>query len=255
MAAPEPAAALATVFLLGVALGLTACALTCLPFIGSYVFGRAQGFRAGLADAALFLCGRLLAYTALGALAGALGAWFVRGLAAGHGNLALGLAALLAAALLVAGGQAGAHGACGRLRAGALPPLLLGFALTLIPCAPLATLLAAAAGGGSAAQGALLGLAFGAGALVTPMLVLIPLTAGVGARLRLEQPWLAGLLRHGAAAVLALLGWRRLAAADEVLAAVALTATAAGALLPALRRRRRALPRPMHISFPAHSVK
>lgn len=237
MAAPDLTVTLAPVFLLGVSLGLTACAVTCLPFIGTYAFGRAAGYRSGLADAALFLCGRLIAYTLLAALAGGFGAWFVKHLAEGHGNLAIGLAALFSAALLVAGNRGSAHAACGRARQDALPPLLMGLALTMIPCAPLAALLASAAAGGSAGQGAMIGLAFGAGALLTPMLVLIPLTAHLGQRLRVDQPWLAGLLRHAAAAVLVMIGLRRIAAADEALAGAAMAVTLAGWTLIALRKR------------------
>lgn len=210
---PELAAggvSLFTVWLLGLSLGLTACAVTCLPFVGTWALGRAGGRREALLDTAAFLGGRLLAYSLLGALAGALGAWFVSELAAGWGHLAIGLSSL-AAALVLLWPRRSTPGTCAPLRRrAALSPLLLGIALTLIPCAPLATLLAACAAGGSAGEGASLGLAFGLGTVLTPLLVLMPASASLGRKLLAENRWLAPWLRGGAAAVLLLLAGRRL---------------------------------------------
>lgn len=225
--APESFTALTPVFLLGLSLGLTACAATCLPFIGTYVLGKAEGRRSGMIDAGLFLSGRLLAYTALGALAGGFGAWFVKHLAEGYGNLVIGTAALISAALLLERSTT-SHAACGTLQRKALSPLLMGVALTLIPCAPLATLLTSAAAGNSYANGALMGAVFGMGTLLTPMLVLIPATASLAESLRIDQPWVATLLRHFAAGVLVMIGLRRIAAVDESVAALALAAVLAG---------------------------
>jgi hypothetical protein len=91
-----------------------------------------------------------------------------------------------------------------------LSPFLLGSMLTLIPCAPLATLLAASAAGGSIGRGAYLGMLFGLGALMTPMLVMIPVAAGFGRHLRQECKWIAPWLRCGAATTLLILGKGRL---------------------------------------------
>lgn len=214
----EASTSLLTVFLLGVSLGLTACAVTCLPFIGTLTFGKAAGRQSGLVDMALFLGGRLAAYTVLGGLAGLLGAGFVKVLADGLGNVVIGLAACLTA-LLLAAQNSPDHARCGRPgKLAKMPPFALGVALTLIPCAPLATLLATAAAGQAAGQGALLGMIFGLGALLTPMLVLIPASASIAARLRADQPWLADVLRLGAALVLLLIGCRRIASVAPDLA-------------------------------------
>lgn len=232
----ETSTSLLTVFLLGVSLGLTACAVTCLPFIGTLAFGKAGGRRAGLIDTGLFLGGRLLAYSVLGGLAGLVGAGFVKWLAGGLGNLLIGVVACLTALLLAIPSRK-SHATCGRpQKLTNYPPFLLGIALTLIPCAPLATLLATAAAGSSVGQGALLGLVFGLGALLTPMIVLIPACASVGAHLRADQPWLADLLRLGAAVVLLLIGCRRIASVSpEMAVAVFVFCLCFGAWL--LRRR------------------
>lgn len=97
-----------------------------------------------------------------------------------------------------------------RRKTDSLPPLFLGAALSLTPCTPLASLLALAAHAGSAAQGAAYGLAFGLGAAMTPILVLVPLAGRLGRELRSGRAWLARWLLWGAAAVLILLGLRRL---------------------------------------------
>jgi thiol:disulfide interchange protein DsbD len=94
--------------------------------------------------------------------------------------------------------------------AGGTPPLLLGFSLSLTPCAPLASLLAVCAAAGSVRLGMANGVAFGLGAALTPLLVLLPLISLLGKNLRENREWLTRWIRWGAAAVLILLGLRRI---------------------------------------------
>ncbi len=208
----EPEVSLFSIFVLGVSLGLTACAVTCLPFIGTWAMGKGEGRKNGLWDTFMFLGGRLVAYASLGALAGFFGAWFVRELAAGAGNLLIGLTGLFAAASLIWPKKTDAHKTvCSAARSqGTLPPFFLGIGLTLIPCAPLATLLAAAAAANSPLQGLFFGFVFGLGTAVTPMLVFIPVMASIGQKLRAEHAWLTAWLRAGAAIVLATLSATRI---------------------------------------------
>lgn len=206
---PEAPVTLLSVWTLGLALGLTACTVTCLPFIGTWALGRAEAGRTSLVDTAAFLAGRLLAYACLGALAGVLGAWFVKELAGGFGNGIIGVSALAAALWLA--WPARAHASCAiQRRSASLSPFTMGAALTLIPCAPLATLLATCAASESLSGGAAYGLAFGLGAVITPMIVLVPAAASLGRLLRSHSPWLLPWIRYGAALVLMSLGLRRL---------------------------------------------
>lgn len=201
---PEPAG-VASAWLLGASLGLTACTVTCLPYIGAWVLARERG--TVLADTAAFLAGRVAAYALMGLAAGLAGAWLTRMLASGVGHVALGAAALLAGLWLLAGnGQRG----CSAGRRGGASPLALGFALSLTPCAPLASLLAFAAQAGSALSGLAYGLAFGLGAAVTPLLVLLPAFGWFGQRLRDSRAGLGLWLRRGAGAVLVVLGIYRI---------------------------------------------
>jgi len=223
---------LTTVWLLGVSMGLTACTVTCLPFMGTWALGRASGQREALLHTGVFLGGRIFTYTVLAALAGAAGLGLAKALGGTWGNVAIGGASILAGLWLLAK-PAGTGCSSGlmpstatasavppaptfavvhmhRRKGDSLPPLFLGAALSLTPCVPLASLLALAAHAGSAAQGATYGLAFGLGAAMTPILFLVPLAGRLGRELRAGRAWLSRWLLWSAAAVLIMLGLRRL---------------------------------------------
>ncbi len=225
---------LATVWLLGVSMGLTACTVTCLPFMGTWALGRASGQREAFVHTGVFLAGRVTTYTLLAALSGAVGFGLAQALGGPLGNTLIGAASVLAglwllakptgkacSAVLPAGRPSGrkrpeeaaptfAPVQVHRRKADSLPPLFLGAALSLTPCMPLASLLALAANAGSATEGAFFGLAFGLGAAMTPMLVLVPLAGRLGRELRAGRAWLSRWLLWSAAAVLILLGLRRI---------------------------------------------
>lgn len=198
-----------TVWLLGVSLGLTACTVTCLPFMGTWVLGRGGTQMQALRDTGLFVTGRILAYTMLGALAAAAGAWLSQVMRGGTGNLVIGFASIAAGVWLLR--SAKPHSPCGVARgAGGTPPLLMGFSLSLTPCAPLASLLAVCSAAGSIKLGMANGVAFGLGAALTPLLVLLPLISLFGKNLRENREWITRWIRWGAAAVLIVLGLRRI---------------------------------------------
>ncbi|MEW6293882.1 MAG: sulfite exporter TauE/SafE family protein [Pseudomonadota bacterium] len=212
---------LATVWLLGVSMGLTACTVTCLPFMGTWALGRASGQREAYLHTAVFLAGRVTTYTVLAALAGAAGLGLAQAMGGIWGNLVIGMASIFAGLWLLAKPTGKACGAVPpaptfapvhlhRRKADGLPPLFLGAALSLTPCTPLASLLALAAHAGSAVQGASYGLAFGLGAAMTPILVLVPLAGRLGRELRAGRAWLSRWLLWSAACVLIALGIRRL---------------------------------------------
>jgi thiol:disulfide interchange protein DsbD len=197
------------VWLLGVSLGLTACTATCLPFMGTWVLGRGGSQLQALRDTALFVTGRILAYTLLGAIAAGAGTWLAQVMRGGTGNFFIGAASIAAGLWLLQSSKA--HEPCNASRkAGGTPPLVLGFSLSLTPCAPLASLLAVCAAAGSIGWGMANGVAFGLGAALTPLLVLLPLISLLGKNLRDNRAWLTRWVRWGAAAVLIVLGVRRI---------------------------------------------
>ncbi len=198
-----------TVWLLGASLGLTACTATCLPFMGTWILGRGGSQMQALRDTSLFVSGRILAYTMLGALAAAAGSWLSQAMKGGSGNLFIGAASIAAGLWLLRTGKT--HAPCGvSKRVGSTPPLLLGFSLSLTPCAPLASLLAVCAAAGSVQLGMANGVMFGLGAALTPLLILLPLISLLGKQLRENRDWLTRWIRWGAAAVLIVLGLRRI---------------------------------------------
>lgn len=202
-------ASLFAVWMLGVSLGLTACTAACLPFMGTWVLGRGGTQIQALRDTALFVTGRILAYSLLGAVAAGAGTWLAQVMRGGSGNLVIGLASIVAGAWLLRSGKA--HAPCSVKRSmGTMPPLLLGFSLSLTPCAPLASLLAVCAAAGSIKLGMANGVAFGLGAALTPLLILLPLISLLGKQLRENREWITGWIRWGAAAVLVVLGLRRI---------------------------------------------
>jgi len=197
------------VWLLGVSLGLTACTATCLPFMGTWMLGRGGSQMQALRDTALFVSGRILAYTLLGAIAAGAGTWLAQVMRGGTGNFVIGAASIAAGIWLLR--SAGKHAPCSAARsAGGTPALVLGFSLSLTPCAPLASLLAVCAAAGSVGWGVANGVAFGLGAALTPLLILLPLISLLGKNLREDRAWITRWVRWGAAVVLIVLGLRRI---------------------------------------------
>ena len=200
---------LLAVWLLGVSLGLTACTATCLPFMGTWVLGRGGTQLQALRDTTLFVSGRIVAYALLGAVAAGAGSWLAQAMRGGSGNLVIGVASIGAGAWLLRSSRM--RPSCAAARgAGGTPPLLLGFSLSLTPCAPLASLLAVCAAAGSIKLGMANGVAFGLGAALTPLLILLPLISLLGKNLRENRAWLTRWIRWGAAVVLVVLGLRRI---------------------------------------------
>lgn len=197
-----------SVWLMGLSVGLTACTAVCLPFMGSWVVGRAEGASGGFRDAGLFVVGKVAAYTLLGGLAGAMGEWLLDVLEGETGHLVIGMSSLGAGLWLL--GSRGGGRCSGRLPGAHLPPLALGFALSLTPCAPLAALLAAAALSGEIGLGLGYGACFGLGAAATPLLIVVPALGAFGRALGTGRPGLGLWVRRGAGVVLLVLGIRRL---------------------------------------------
>jgi cytochrome c-type biogenesis protein len=197
------------VWLLGVSLGLTACTATCLPFMGTWVLGRGGTQMQAFRDTLLFVSGRILAYTSLGAIAAGAGTWLAQVMRGSTGNFIIGAASVSAGIWLLQSSRA--HAPCGVSgRKDITPPFVLGFSLSLTPCAPLASLLAVCAAAGSIRWGMASGVAFGLGAALTPLLILLPLISLLGKHLRENREWITSWIRWGAAAVLVALGLRRI---------------------------------------------
>ncbi|MCH9743042.1 MAG: sulfite exporter TauE/SafE family protein [Proteobacteria bacterium] len=193
-----------SVWALGASLGLTACTITCLPFMSSWVIARSGIQRKVLWwDAGLFVSGRIAAYMLLALTAAIIGKTLSDQLSHGIGNLLIALAAFFAAAWLMLDYRRSCNV---KDKQGAYPPFWLGFSLSFVPCAPLATLLALSAQVGSAWQGIGYGLSFGLGSALTPLLLVLPLLHKFSQQIRQQHHWLPIVMRWSAALVLVALG-------------------------------------------------
>jgi sulfite exporter TauE/SafE len=185
MAAESTALGFGAAALLGLGFGAGPCNIACLPYLGPVLL--ASGSRAGTGWRVLlpFALGRLLGYTLLGLAAGLAGTLAGSALPGAWVHQLLGLALVLVAAGLYLRRRQAAAAAPGagasavrvappRPAAPLLPGglFLLGLSMALNPCAPLGSVMLAAAAAGSAAAGLLLGLGFGLGAVLLPSLLL-----------------------------------------------------------------------------------
>jgi cytochrome c biogenesis protein CcdA len=208
--------------MLGLAFGAGTCSIVCLPLLGPALVGRGGGRAAAWLTVGAFSLGRLLGYTGIAAAAGLAGQamavespWLMR-LFTGLGCMLVGLVILVRAGRRSAGcGDKGSSTVrimrpmadTGRQRrAVASGSFAMGLGMAFSPCAPLGTVVFAAAALGSVAGGAMLGMAFGAGATVIPALLFGLGVSSVAWRLRLHLAGQRVLLERLAGGFLVLLG-------------------------------------------------
>jgi len=200
---PPAPVGLPLAFTLGLVFGMGPCLLACMPYLGPVFLNSDAGARQSWRLLLPVSLGRLTGYVGFGLASGLAGQAMGEAVGAETVAVVLGLAALLVGlALLRARGAGcaapGRDQPLRRLDGRPGTPLmpgglyLMGLAMALTPCAPLGLVLVAAAALASPVGGALLGLAFGLGALLVPNLVYGLGLAYFGRRLR-EQlgPWRA----------------------------------------------------------------
>lgn len=220
----DPAQPALSALLLGVVYGATFCTLTCSPFIASYIIGTDRGTRRGVWLSVIFNSGRVATYGALGLLVGmAGGAFLVEGVYARWGALAFGLAVAVIGLWIALRRRPSAAGCvCGpeasfihRLRhrlepregdGGELSAASMGLLIGLVPCPPLVALLVFSAAVGSAAMGLLLGVLFGIGTVLSPIIIVAAAAGWFSDRLAREAPLVTPAVRRAGGLLLVLLG-------------------------------------------------
>lgn len=203
------AVSLLSIWVLGLSVGLTACTATCLPFMGALVVGGGHSPGTAFRQTGAFALGKVLAYAVLGAVAGLFGEVLLDVVESNLGHWLIGGASIAAGAFLILGHKAAKGCSTSRLFQGA-PPFVLGFVLSFVPCAPLAALLAAAALGADPVHGLAMGVAFGLGAALTPLFVVMPLLGHLGREMVNDRPGLMVAMRWLGALILVALGVRRI---------------------------------------------
>jgi thiol:disulfide interchange protein DsbD len=183
---------------LGLTYGMGPCLISCLPFLGPVFLFNEGGIKRSWRIILPLSLGRLTVYTGLAATVG-WGGHYAKGAVANTGlSLVIGSAALMMGLALLFGKRAGKcaqapgkasplmrmqkMGAPKALMPGGL--FLMGVGMAMSPCAPLGLVLFSASASGSAAEGGMLGLSFGLGAVLVPALAYGIGMAYFGERLR-----------------------------------------------------------------------
>lgn len=187
---------------LGLVFGLSACTITCLPYLGPVFLASDGGIRQSWRIVLPFSLGRLISYGTLGAVAGLSGQYLGEGFGLEWLRLVMGVAALMIGfSLLIRKNQQPCHSV--KITSAQVQPpkpmnrsieprralmpgglFLLGVGMTLNPCAPLGTVLFTAAITADTLHGLVLGFSFGIGAIAIPSLIYGVGIAYLGERLR-----------------------------------------------------------------------
>lgn len=194
----------ATTALLGLTMGFTACTAYCLPYFGSWVLGCHNRSHPWM-DAVLFFVGRVVAYALLGGTTASLGRALLADSSIPLGRLVLSGVSLFAGFILFFQNNGQPNKSCVNLHIGTLPPLLLGVAVSIVPCPPLTALLAACALTGDITVGLLHGGLFGLTASLAPVVLVSVVLGRTGRALPAIFPWFSPWLRKGAALALVVL--------------------------------------------------
>ncbi|MBN2097613.1 MAG: sulfite exporter TauE/SafE family protein [Candidatus Omnitrophica bacterium] len=183
------------VFVAGVTLGWGPCLYFCAPILLPYIAGAQKDWLAGLKISLAFSLARILPYTILSIISATLGQYLIRRFYQGFEGLIIyfavgGLITLLGIIILI--GKSAQFHSCLPFKKiaakGVKEMFLLGLIVGLAPCIPLLGVLAyIAVYAEHFWQGALLGVLFGLGTLVSPLILLGPL-AGETARLLFKKP-------------------------------------------------------------------
>jgi sulfite exporter TauE/SafE len=225
-------------FFIGVIYGATFCTLTCSPIIASYIIGSDRGTRRGILLSCIFNGGRVATYGLLGLAVGlAGGAFLVEGVYALWGAIFFGIALAFIGVWIAIRRRPGELGcACAKEASwvdriwhrvepregdgGELSAVGMGLLIGLVPCPPLIALLVFAAAMGSASTGLVLGLLFGLGTLVSPIIVIAAAAGWFSDRVAKEAPAMRFGVRRVAGALLVLLGiwtaWNALSAVGAI---------------------------------------
>ncbi len=216
MIAVEPFSfSLPAILMTGLAFGAGPCNVACLPYLGPVLLTRESDRR--WRTVMPFFAGRMLGYTLLAAVAGAAGESLISAsLLDGRGSLVLGIATAVLG-LLVLWRSRKAVDSCpaslyprersrGSLRGVPLGLFGMGMGMALNPCLPLTSVLLAAAATAQAGAGALLGLTFGVGAVLIPLLLFGTLVTLLGSQIRIHAQRWKPVLERGAGILLIALG-------------------------------------------------
>lgn len=165
-------------FLIGITFSFGPCFLFCGPAALAFIAATKRNAAEGLLAAILFSISRMVVYILLGFLAGGLGRVFLDSLSSFRKPIFSAGGFLIAVSgIIIMIGRYQQMGFCRIfdkkiLERKILGPILFGLIIGILPCLPLSGVLAyIALIAGGAKEGALLGLSFGLGGIVSPIIL------------------------------------------------------------------------------------
>ncbi|HAW49829.1 TPA: hypothetical protein DCX16_02620 [bacterium] len=166
-------------FIVGITVSFGPCMAFCSPLILPYIAGTRKNWKEGLSTILIFSFTRLFIYVFLGLLSGILGRFLIAWLNQYSTFLFLaGGLFICLVGLLIVFGQDYKSGLCSFLKSQFIDsrlrgPIILAFAVSLLPCLPIIGMLAyIALKAQNLWQGAIFGLAFGLGKFLSPLIPL-----------------------------------------------------------------------------------
>jgi sulfite exporter TauE/SafE len=212
--------------LLGLSFGAGPCNIACLPYLGPVFTTSDQGIRGAWRTLLPFSLGRISGYTLLAGAAGWAGLWVDDLIAGPWVRWVLGGATVLVAlSILWRRRSDGCQSACSttaslNIESGSTAPesrdigrsslpgslYLMGFGMALNPCAPLTTIILAAATSASIFAGASLGIGFALGAVALPTVIFAFGVAHFGHQIRLHLARHRTALENTSIGLLVLIG-------------------------------------------------
>jgi cytochrome c biogenesis protein CcdA len=210
--------------LLGLSFGAGPCNIACLPYLGPVFMATDQGMRNSWRILLPFSLGRMFGYALLGTAAGWAGLLVQDWIDEPWVRWVLGGATILLALSILWQQKRNKPVSCHTKSStanneatlsvtGKNTPLMpgalfgMGAGMALNPCAPLTTIILAAATTASAVAGMSLGLGFALGAIIVPTLMFATGIAHFGTQVRLHLKHWRGALEKTSVALLLLLGF------------------------------------------------
>lgn len=202
-------------FITGVSLSWGPCFSFCAPVLLPYIAGTQKGWRNGLKLSLVFSLARIVPYVILSLISAGLGQYLIRMFYQAKGSLLIQICTgvfIVILGLVVVMGKSTHPGLCTPFlkkltpQKGIWQVLVLGLLIGAAPCLPLfGVLLYIAFNATCLMQGAFLGLAFGLGTLVSPVIFFGPLVAGLP-RLLEKEPRLYKIFSLACGLILIYLG-------------------------------------------------
>ena len=202
------------VFVMGIAMGWGPCLSFCAPVLLPYIAATQKGWLEGLKATLAFSISRIVPYAILGSISAALGQYLVRNFYESKAVLIIQILAagfILLAGLVILIGKSPHLRICQALskhigQEGVKGMILLGLLIGILPCMPLLGLLTYITfTSESFLHGMSLGLTFGVGTLISPLILFGTLAGGVSSAL-FKKPLIYKIFTRACGLILLYLG-------------------------------------------------